>query len=304
MTLPVPESSSSGVLLVSFCNVAAHPLPSCLVRFDLGTRAVEWVDVGLGGELLASGVGLCHDDALLYHLSIRNSDFATLLTILDKVSLTVRSVTELTEISDGHSLVRRGLDLVVVSTGTDEILSYRVNGTGVSAPRLVWSPTGARDDTHHLNSVAVVGGRLLCTGFGPKTNDSWTSASQGYVFDIDTGTTVREGLHQPHTICEHQGRIMLCNSRLGSIDDLDGPIGFLSGYSRGLAFAPDGTIYAGTSLARRATPALSGATEFDNPNTPGVLHGRCAVVVMAPNGPRIEIGMSAYGAEIYDLLLV
>ena len=75
----VPTAGGATVL-ISFCNVASNPRPSSLLRFDIATRRGQWIDVGLGTELLASGVGITADDSTIYHISIRNSDFASAAT--------------------------------------------------------------------------------------------------------------------------------------------------------------------------------------------------------------------------------
>jgi hypothetical protein len=288
--------------LLSIANVAAYPRASCLLHLDLPTLAKQWVDVGFG-EDLASGVGIHADERFLYHVYIANSDFSTNLTIFDRATLEVRHVQRLDDVDDGHSLCRVGGELMVVSSGTDQVLAYPIDGVTLGTPREVWSPTNSATDTHHLNSLTYFDGQLFCSAFGPREEESWSTARHGYVRNITSGVTVLEGLRQPHSAVWHEGSLFLCNSLEGSVNIGNDAFAYLSGYSRGLAFGTDGTLYAGTSLARRPPAATDDTAVFRNPVEEGDLHGQCAVISMTPRGTnRIEIPIPPFGNEIYDIL--
>jgi hypothetical protein len=113
---------------------------------------------------------------------------------------------------------------------------------------------------------------------------------------------LKGGLEQPHSVQGHNGELYFCNSRVGTVESGHGVVAQLAGYSRGLAFA-DGRIFAATSFARRSKTA---GDLFLNPNDQGSLQGRCAVAAMPTDDGEvsIEIGMSRYGFEIYDLLML
>jgi len=288
-------------LLVSFCNVAATPRPSCLLRMDLATGRSEWLELGFGGELLVSGAGICMDDRCIYHLSIAQQDFESRLTVLDRHSFEVLHAQALAEISDGHSIRRLGDDLVVASTGMDDVVAYRMDGHCAVQPRLVWSPTGAHDDTHHINSLEVVDGRLVCSAFGPREGDSWSGTRAGYLFDVTGGVPLLQGLRQPHSARWHDGKMYFCNSAMGTVETADGVEARLDSYSRGLDFGPGGRILVGTSVARRRLD-LGPEAGFVNPNEAGVAQGRCSVTECRPSvAEPTVIDMAAYGPEIYDL---
>lgn len=291
-------------LLVSIQNVALDPRPSCLLRMDVMTQRKEWIDVGLG-QPLASGLGIWSDDRYVYHVCIANSDFGTYLTVLDRESLQVLHVQQLAEVVDGHSVVRFGEEMIVVSTGTDEIIGYRLHGFELGAMRVVWTPTGSGTDTHHVNSLAVANGELLCSAFGPKEDDSWATARNGYVRNVTTDTVLVSGLRQPHSASWHDGQLFVCNSLEGSVNTNDGVVAFLYGYTRGLTFSRDGTMYVGTSLSRRPPRATDDTGVFRNPGDPGDLHGQCAVIQMAEHGGhRLEMNMAPFGNEIYDIVVL
>jgi glucose/arabinose dehydrogenase len=290
-------------LLVSICNVAAHPRPSCLLRLDVETQRADWVDTGVG-ELLVSGAGICSDERYVYHVSIVEAGFATVLSIFDRTTLAVVHVETLEEVSDAHSLLRQGDDLLVASTGTDEIVAYRLDGPKTSDARVIWTPTGSGTDTHHINSLALANGDVLCSAFGAKEADSWASATNGYIHNVTRDTPVVGGLRQPHTASWRDGGLYFCNSQEGSVNTTAGVVAFLAGYSRGLAFGPDGTLFAGTSVSRRPSSTSGDTAGFMNPMDPGEPRGQCAVVQLNPEGGhRVEVGMASFGHEIYDVFI-
>ena len=304
----VPEDRSwrpaRSQLLISIQNVAADPRPSCLMRMDVTTQRKDWIEVGIG-EPLVSGLGICADDQYVYHVCIAESDFGTHLTVLDRQSLRVVHVQRLPEVVDGHSVARQGEELIVVSTGTDEIVAYRLHDFELGSARVVWTPTESGTDTHHINSLAVANGELLCSAFGPKDGDSWATTRTGYVLNVTTGNVLLGGLRQPHSANWNQGQLFVCNSLEGSVNTCEGVVAYLYGYARGLTFSPDGTMYAGTSLARRPIEASDDTGVFRNPSDPGDLHGQCAVSQMAHiGGHRLEMALAPFGNEIYDIVVL
>jgi hypothetical protein len=289
-------------LLVSICNVAARPRPTCLLRLDVESQRGEWVDVGVG-EPLVTGAGICTDERHVFHVSVVQAGFGTVLTILDRSSLEVVHVQRLDEVDDPHSVARHDDELLVVSTGTDEILTYRLDGVKATDARVLWTPTASGRDAHHVNSLTIADGEVLCSAFGVKQGDSWATATNGYIHNVTRDTVVVEGLRQPHTATWHDGALYFCNSLEGSVNTPEGAVAFLAGYSRGLAFGPEGIVFAGTSVSRRAKVHGADADLFMNPSDEGALHGQCAVVQLSLHGGhRFEVGMGSYGLEIYDIV--
>jgi hypothetical protein len=296
-------SSSAPSLLVSFCNFAHRPRPTGLLRVDTATWRSEWVDIGCGQFPRVSGTGICADEQFVYHVSIAEAEHATTLTVLNRASLEVVYVQDLAEVSDGHSVVRYGNGLVIASTGSDELVGYRLDGCHPVDAHVVWSPTHSGTDLHHLNSLAAIDGDLMCSAFGARSGDSWVTARDGYVFNVSRQTTVTNGLDQPHSVTWAAGELCVCNSALGTVQSTGRVIARLAGYSRGLAFTAD-AMYVATSLGRTPGIDAGAGRRFMNPSADGTLIGRCAVVrVPLDGGARLEIGLGFAGAEIYDLLV-
>ncbi len=296
-----PLGSPRPELLISICNKAVDPQPTCLLRMDAVTQHYEWVDIGLGGDRAVSGVGICGDESRIFHLSAIETTLATRLSVLDRATLQVLAVQSLPEIQDPHSICRRGDEVFIASTGTDEVISYQLVGNELANPRTYWSPTNSRADTHHINSVAVADGDILCSAFGGGgAETSWRTTTEGYIYNIDRDAVVKDGLGQPHTVCPYRDELLFCNSRTGTVETTTTILAYLAGYSRGLAVGPS-TIYAGSSFARRSKTA---GDVFLNPSDEGPLRSRCALVQLPTDEDlRVEVGMTGLGYEIYDILV-
>lgn len=291
-----------GDLLVSVCNVAAYPRHSCLLFVDLQDGRVNPVDVGAGSNWLVSGCGICADDTFIYHLTVAQHEFASWLTVMDRATLEFVYAQRLGEVIDGHSIVRYQDGLLVASSGTDEIISYRLDGHKAVEPSTFWSPTGAHKDTHHVNSVTVADGDVVCSAFGPKDDRGWATAKNGYLFNVTQDLQLTSGLQQPHSIAWHEGELFFCNSQCGSVNTLDRVVTTLDGYSRGLAFARDRRMYAATSVARHPVTSSNDGAVFGNPSDPGEFAGRSSIVAFL-EGPEkcADLTMVDYAREIYDL---
>lgn len=285
-------------------NRAAFPRPSCLFGIDLHSQRRDWIDVNLD-QLVASGLGLFADHEFVYHVCLSSPDLDTYLIVFDRSSLNVVDIHLLETVRDAHSVLRHGDELLVVSTGTDEIISYPLHGSKLGRPRVRWTPTESGTDTHHINSVALLGEEILCSAFGPKEEGSWATAQNGYIQNISTGEYLVGGLQQPHSTTCRDGEIFFCNSLEGTVNSVDDTIAYLNGYSRGLAFGADGTLYAATSLSRRPSDPNAERAVFRNPGDEGELHGQCAIIQMSGSGgSRLEISLAGFANEIYDLLVL
>lgn len=295
----------TGRLLVSFCNFATQAKPSGLLLVDTATWSSRWVDIGYGGELAVSSVGIALDDQFVYHVSIAQQDFDTVLSVLDRQTLDVLHIQVLAEVKDGHSVIRVGDEIYVASTGTDEVIAYQLDGYRPVRSHPVWAATDSGDDTHHLNSLAVAGPAPVVSAFGPKAGGSWATSRHGYIYDLDGKRVIVEDLEQPHSLAFSAGQLHYCNSVLGTVETSAGAVAHLSGYSRGLAFAPDGGCYAATSLGRRRGVDPGDDRQFLNLNDQGMTHGRCALIQFpAVPGARLEVGLGFAGAEIYDIAVL
>ncbi|MFA6961134.1 MAG: DUF4915 domain-containing protein [Opitutaceae bacterium] len=197
------------------------------------------------------------------------------------------------EVIDMHDIFVDGETLYAASTGTNEIIACDLQGR---LQERISFPGGT--DSHHLNCIGRIGGRLVISAFGQFTEyRGWSegrSQDQGFVIDLRDLRAERpllSGLDQPHTPREHAGWLYICDSRAnrlhrecaGNCQQLDFPGWFV----RGLAFADD-TLYAGLSTSRN--------------NLTDQLKGRIAVIDLPSFTVREYITLPF--AEVYDIALV
>ncbi len=221
--------------------------------------------------------------------------------MLERTSCSLRAAVSLPSVSDIHSIARTDGGIIAVSTGTDRILAIDLASMTTST---VWSASSEMLDTHHLNAVTWFGNHLLCSGFGRKQSDRWSSAVDGYILDITSGEYLVRGLYHPHSLASFAGRLYVAESSHALLRTVEKPIARFDGYVRGVAFSPTGACAVGTSIGRRDSAIESIVL---NPADPGPGTGRCAVYITDDikhweNATIVDCGHHAN--EIYDLLFL
>jgi hypothetical protein len=208
---------------------------------------------------------------------------------------------------DVHSIVADSGGMYAVSTGTDELLRLGLDADGrVTSEEIVWRAEGddERADRHHVNDVAVVGGQLLVSGFGPRPGPTvWEGARDGFVRSVADGSVVMGPLYHPHSICDlGSGELAVCESPRRRIVTSTGRISSpLPGYARGLCIA-GGRLYVGTSRNRHPSEPLS-ILPYDRPTAPageGIV-AICELDLVTLALERV-IELRPYGREVYDLV--
>ncbi|MFN8526580.1 MAG: DUF4915 domain-containing protein [Chloroflexota bacterium] len=227
------------------------------------------------------------------------------LLVLDGRSLDQVSRYTLQRGRDVHSLHFWGNVLYAVSTGTDELLALTIKDGSVVDEQVAWrpDPDGPREDRHHLNAVTTVAGELAVSGFGRKDGILWSTATDGFVVGISTGSRLVSGLHHPHSPLDLGSDVAYCESGLGAVRAVQsGRVQKLGGYARGLCMVGD-QLFVGTSLGRRVSRSLGVMT---NRGEPGATVGQCAVSRLRASDLSVEasVELGRYAQEIYDLLPV
>ena len=204
---------------------------------------------------------------------------------------------------DVHSLWNDGEKLWAVSTGTEEVLELALDGARVVSESVAWrpEPDGPRQDIHHLNAIGRFDGRVVVSGFGKRAGELWSSATNGFVHDIERDDRLVEGIEQPHSFTTLDGSLLVCESRGKRVRSTDGAASpRLGGYTRGLCVL-DGTLLVGTSMGRRVSKATS---HVGNPSDRGESAGECAIVLLSAETWEVQgtVDAASLGREIYDLL--
>jgi uncharacterized protein DUF4915 len=161
------------------------------------------------------------------------------------------------ELSDAHYLVWENEHLVISSTGNNSIIWLTL--AGEIARR--WRAPG-EDDSWHLNGIYLHDGRLFACAFGKYANyrgykDRLTQGD-GFVFELESGRTLAQGLSAPHSPVCIDGLWTVCDSLRNSLVQFDAATGRrvrqaeLRAFTRGLAVTDD-YLFVGESIQRRET---------------------------------------------------
>lgn len=285
------------ILLISFSNLGSAQASS-LMRYDTQDGSINWVDMGLAHEItISSTTGICAAENRLYVLAIRSD--VTHIFAFDRTSLAPLWHQALPEIIDAHSIAIEGQHAYIVSTGTDEVMRYRITEKTLVAPQVAWTPSSAGKDTHHLNSVTNHQGNMYVTGFGPKKSERWSSADDGYIYNLTQDTYIKTGVYHPHTLISHNGTLYYCDSSRAAFSNMDGPLVELEGYVRGACFSSKTVAYIGTSMGRKVSKSTG---IVNNPADNGEDWGFCGITRFDTHSKTTSaIDLSQYGREIYDV---
>lgn len=227
------------------------------------------------------------------------------LLIFDRNNFTLVNQYFFENVEDVHSMLlsEDETSLLVVSTGTDELIEIKLDGPNVLSEQTVWRPerNGELKDIHHLNSICYWRGDFLISGFGKKevTND-WNSARNGFIYNISRNQFLKSGLKQPHSLAVINDRLAYCESKEKRICFLESDQSIdLGGYSRGLSVA-GGKIFAGTSTKRKISKSTGKMNKVHDEESVG-----CSLqVISMDNHSKKIIDLNPYAHEIYDLLPV
>lgn len=217
--------------------------------------------------------------------------------------LEARELIQVKEMRDGHSVAFHDGKYYVVSTGTDCLLEV----SGHEKARVAWSASRSGRDTHHVNSVLWHEGGCWVTLFGPKDGGHWSSAMQGQILNVQTGETIVEGLHHPHSLIANDEGFLVCESarmaiRGTAIETVVAPRGYL----RGLAVERN-RMFVGSSVGRQRSKSTGEVVS--SAGEQGKVRGECGIVVLdrdeagGPYQERSFIPLGEYANEIYDVVV-
>jgi hypothetical protein len=161
------------------------------------------------------------------------------------------------ELSDAHYLVWDKEHLVISSTGNNSIIWITL--AGEIARR--WRAAG-EDDSWHLNGICLHDGQLYGCAFGKYPHyrgyKDRLSQGDGFIFELESGRTLAQGLCAPHSPVLVDGLWTVCDSLRKAVIQFDASTGLrvkqteLRAFTRGLAVTDDYLIV-GESIQRRET---------------------------------------------------
>lgn len=245
--------SRSRSVLISFCNT--WPAGHGLAVLDPDSGYFRWVGHGVPSRPAFNGTdGLIRvPGGMLAMEQVYGG--GTWLTRYDE-TLAPSQAEDLPEIADGHDLRSWRGGLVVADTGHDRIAWLRPG----KPTKTLWRASDTGADTQHVNSVAVVGGRVLATAFGVKPGAGWRSACGGFIVDCVSGEILVSGIAQPHSLIAEGLAFWWCESATSTVwrhtpGEGAAPVARLRGYLRGLMVTPR-HVFVGASAHRRRSRHL------------------------------------------------
>jgi hypothetical protein len=300
----VAEDGANNVeLLVSLCNLSRAGA-TALVRIDTANGRIDPVPLGDPPDTIRGCTGIALDAQHVYCLWIIDAE-RSFVSVLERSTLTPVDVLALPDVRDPHSIAVSDGWIYVAATGTDEV--RRLEKARLGQPsEVVWRASAEGCDTHHVNSLVVIDRRILCSAFGPKASDRWSTALDGYVADTSTGEILWKGIEQPHSLTQGLDDLYVAESRRARVRGLHTCRTLqVDGYARGLAFGSDGRMVAGSSPGRARSRSLG---TIENPADAGELSGLLGLSIADGDAGAFQeeatIDLSAFQAEIYDVVLL
>ncbi|MEL6150407.1 MAG: DUF4915 domain-containing protein [Chloroflexota bacterium] len=305
------DTATASSILISFCNPSmsddeAHT--GGLAKFNIEDRTLERVkisfDVAMDAEL--SSLGLTRNATYIFNAySDPATHGQTYVATLDAHTLELLHVTRTPPVQAVHSLVATDTDLYIVSTWTDTIAHYRINADGsLEHVGLFWQASDTGKDTHHVNAIAIdPHGDVLCSAFGPKVEDQWTTARTGYVYNISQQRKVSTmDLKHPHSLVFHNGDTYLCESGTSTLIRNYERFWQIEGFIRGLCFPRRNLAIIGTNKLRARSKSTGKPNELPKEERP---MNSCGLIYLNMDSMAYEFHtLNAYNNEIYDLMVL
>jgi hypothetical protein len=297
---------SVGPIFVSFCNVRSLTAPRLAV-FNPLDESLSPLRLPEPVPKCRGVTGLIADERYIYVAtqiaqSPQKKTSRFLLTF-DRKDFTLFSAYPFCQAIDVHSLCWYKGRVMVVSSGTDEIVETAITAGEVRAEIVYWKldPEGGRHDYHHLSGICATPEGLIVCGFGKKRTELWSSATDGFLLDINRHTRMVFGLYQPHSVTTISSSICYCESRKIAVRRCHGTESqSLHGNTRGMCQS-GAYMFVATSAGRKQSRSTGQLMEkFADAHSP------CEEITISrldPDTLTILSGtrFASKGEEVYDL---
>jgi hypothetical protein len=274
--------------------------------FDIEDGSVSWLQLPDIAASRGGVTGLAASDDFLFCLCQGAHD--SLLLVYSKPGLRLHDAAVL-PVADPHDALFWDGYLYTVASDQDSIVRFRVDRGVVDAtsPQLFWKPPGASGtaDTHHINSLAVLNEELLVSAFGAREGATWSTAGEGYVWNVSRQELVIDEIFQPHSLVPADGQLLFCESPRSAVRRVGGQTLRLSeGYTRGLC-PSSGHLLVGLSAGRNVSKSTG---LVNNPADPGGITAGARLALLAtgdlrgqPTSVQAWYELGDFHHEIYDI---
>ena len=294
-------------LLVSFPNQKRSRAQRlfCFANVDERKKLVRWIRCGTT-KRVDLGVSGCAVLGGILYVVIQSKKKPKVISI-DPKNWRIREIYFLKKVQDPHCLVVHQGKLFLASTGNNSIYSLLIDGDSIVGEEEVWHfpNTSFDQDDVHLNGLVFIDDQMVISAFGRRnTEGDWSK--NGILFNVITGSAIRDHLDHPHSAQFLNGLLVFAESNIGMIHigKMKGRLNFdflnikVGGYPRGILIRKDHLIV-GQSKIRQISRS-TGATI----NTESKDLGFCGLVKIDLNDYTCGkiIDLSSSGPEIYSVL--
>jgi hypothetical protein len=250
--------------------------------------------------MIGTATGLARGDGKIFVAYMSESKFK--LSVLEEKSLSVLYNFDFPSSQDVHSMLYDKGYLYTVSTGTDELIRYKVDKSTLKSPEVVWKASDDKKENHHINSIYKFKGDILLSGFGKSKMDNvWRTAYDGIIFNVTKGIILKDKVYQPHSVSSNGEEVFYCESGYGRFSSLSKTVKTLDGYTRGVQFETKENIFVATSIGR----SKKKSNTIYNPADYGKKKGKCGIYNLNAKGKVVQyLDFGWFANEIYDLLLI
>lgn len=285
------------MILATICNIDKKSSSGLLLLDD----DLSWCkSVVLPPEVPPAGItGMAISDRELILVSQNG-----VVVVLDRETLALKGATPPVLSRDTHSILLHEGKLYVMATGLNAVVVLSFDNWKVSSEQIYWNMCDIHHgvDIDHLNSLCLHEGKILISGFGPKSSRLWASAENGFVIDISSRRKLFEGLKQPHSLMSFHGSLLVCESAKCRVLDLsNGKESVLDGYVRGLCEGSKG-LYAAVSKGRTVSKSTGLVTT--NPQDEGDRHGCSGIFLINRDTFLVSKVFEISDLEFYDLATI
>src|SRR4030042_6820095 len=265
-------------VVVSFCNQSERVKnKSNLLIIDVFSSRQKWIAHKMGTN---GFTGLAQNKDLMYAVYQSDESSGPGIIVIDKKSWKILIHQSLPELKDPHSIAVDNNILFIVSTGTDKVLQYKFDWTRkkVFFEKVLWKPSNSTGtaDAHHINSIFMSDNRIYISAFGPKKAEKWSSADDGYIYNVTKNRKEITGIYHPHSVFVKNNSIYYCeSSKRNARKNQKELLKLDSGYTRGL-YIKGRYLLLGTSSGRKNSKSTG---LVNNPADPGSLEADCKLLV-------------------------
>jgi hypothetical protein len=301
-----PSGMNIDPILVSFCNVKSRTA-SRLAVFDPLNETLTPLCLPESLPKCMGATGLIADERYIYVATQMaqspQKETSRFLLTFDRKKFSLFSTYCFRQARDVHSLCWYKGKAMVVSSGTDEIVEVAICAGEVRSETLYWrvDPEGTRRDHHHLSGICAADEGLIVCGFGKKRTELWSSATEGFLCNLNLGSRIVSDLHQPHTVTRISSSIVYCESRKMAVRSRHGAESqILPGYTRGMCLSGS-NVFVATSIGRKQSRSTGVVENFADSGLPceGITINR-----LDPDTLTIlsSVAFASEGEEVFDLL--